>query len=106
MDTLLLPSSEGITKEILYNQNAIGYDGLGYVTPEVKVLAVARENGGPYILPSEETVDSNQYPIARDLYIYSDGDPSGAIKEYLDWLLTPEAQKIVTELGFVAIKDQ
>jgi phosphate transport system substrate-binding protein len=103
VDTLLLPSSEGITKELYYNHNGIGYDGLGYVTPEVKVLAVAREEQGPFVLPSAETVNSGNYPIARDLYMYTSGQPDGIIKEYMDWLFTSEAQDIVTELGFVSI---
>jgi phosphate transport system substrate-binding protein len=102
-DTLLLPSSEGITAEVSDNPNAIGYDGLGYVTPEVKVVAVARDVSGPYVLPSAETVNDGTYPIARDLYMYTAGEPSGAVKDYLDWIITSEAQKIVDELGFVPI---
>ena len=102
-ETLLLPSSEGITKEISYNQNAIGYDGLGYVTPEVKVLAVARDEHGPYVFPSAETVNQGEYAIARDLYVYTSTQPAGELKNYLDWLLTVEAQQIVTQLGFVPI---
>jgi phosphate transport system substrate-binding protein len=105
-DTLLLPSSEGITKELIYNEHAIGYDGLGYVTPEVKVLAVARDEQGPYVLPSAETVDQGLYPIARELYMYTSGSPTGAVKDYIDWLLTPDAQKIVTELGFIPIVEE
>jgi len=103
-DTLLLPSSEGIISEVSDNPNAIGYDGLGYVTPHVKVLAIAKERGGEYILPSAETVNSATYPIARDLYMYTDKDISQAIKDYLDWIVSPEAQTIVTELGFVPVK--
>jgi phosphate transport system substrate-binding protein len=102
-DTLLLPSSEGIGAEIRQNPNVIGYDGLGYVTSDMKVIAVGKETGGPFILPSAETVNSNTYPIARDLYMYTAGQPTGAIKNYLDWILSPEAQKIVTKLGFVPI---
>lgn len=102
-DTLLLPSSEGIIAELRDNPNAIGYDGLGYVTPEVKVIAVSKQDGGPYILPSAATVDDKTYPIARDLYMYTHGQPSGAIKDYLDWVVSPEAQQIVTDLGFVPI---
>jgi len=105
-DTLLLPSSEGITKEILYNQNAIGYDGLGYVTPEVKVIAVSKEDGGPYVFPSSETVNSGKYPISRDLYMYTSGQPQGIVKEYLDWIYSPAAQQIVTDLGFVPIENK
>ncbi len=101
--TLLLPSSEGITVEVSQNPNAIGYDGLGYVTEEVKVLTVAREAGGEYIFPSAQTVNDGQYPIARDLYMYTNGQPEGAVKAYLDWIVSPEAQEIVEELGFVPI---
>lgn len=103
-DTLLLPSSEGITAEVRDNPNAIGYDGLGYVTPEVKVVPVSKNQEGPFILPSAETVNSGEYPIARDLYMYTAGQPAGVIKTYLDWIVSPEAQKIVSDLGFVPIK--
>jgi phosphate transport system substrate-binding protein len=102
-DTLLLPSSEGITAETSDNPNAIGYDGLGYVTPNVKMIAVSEAENGPFILPSAETVNNSSYPIARDLYMYTNGEPAGIIKEYLDWILTPEAQQIVTQLCFVPI---
>jgi phosphate transport system substrate-binding protein len=102
-DTLLLPSSEGISAEIRQNPNAIGYDGLGYVTEDLKVIAVARQSDGPFVLPSPETVNSQQYPIARDLYMYTNGEPAGQVKAYLEWILSPEAQRIVTELGFVPI---
>jgi len=103
LDTLLLPSSEGITKEISYNLNAIGYDGLGYVTPEVKVLAVARDAQSAFVLPSAETVNEVRYPIARDLYMYTSGTLTLELEAYLQWLLTAEAQQIVTDLGFVPV---
>ncbi len=101
-DTLLLPSSEGITSEVRDNPNAIGYDGLGYVIPEVKVIAVAKI-AGDYVMPSAKTVNDGTYPIARDLYMYTNGEPKGEIKNYIDWIISPEAQKIVTNLGFVPI---
>lgn len=104
-ETLLMPSSEGISSEIRRNPNAIGYDGLGYVTPDQKVIAVARDEGGPYVLPSAETVHNGSYPIARELYMYTAGDPTGIVKEYLDWIRSPEAQEVVTELGFVPIRE-
>ncbi len=104
MDTLLLPSSEGISVEIRQNPNAIGYDGLGYVTEDLKVIAVAESGSDEYILPSAETVDQLLYPIARDLYMYTAGEPTGIVLEYLRWILGPEAQEIVTELGFVPVK--
>ncbi len=102
-DTLLLPSSQGITEEIKDNPHAIGYDGLGYVTDEVKVVGLAREKGEPFIMPSAETVNNGSYPIARDLYMYTSGQPSGILKTYLEWILSQEAQQIVKDLGFVPI---
>ena len=105
-DTLLLPSSEGIINEVRQNPNAIGYDGLGYVPPDLmnSVIAVARDASGPYVIPSIATVNDNSYPVARDLYMYTAGEPAGAIKDYINWILSPEAQAIVADLGFVPIK--
>jgi len=104
MDTLLLPSSEGIISEVRQNPNAIGYDGLGYVPKDLKVIAIAKEAGGAYVLPSIATVNDKSYAIARDLYMYTNGQPTGAVKDYLDWIVSPEAQAIVAELGFVPAK--
>jgi phosphate transport system substrate-binding protein len=103
-DTLLLPSSEGISAEVRQNPNAIGYDGLGYVTPDQKVVAVAATSDGPYVLPTAESVNSGAYPIARDLYMYTVGEPTGAVAAYLVWILGDEAQAIVKELGFVPLR--
>ena len=102
-DTLLMPSSEGISAEVRQNPNAIGYDGLGYVTPDLKTVAVAVKDGGPYVMPSIATVNDKTYPIARDLYMYTHGTPVGLVKEYLDWIMAAEAQKVVADLGFVPI---
>lgn len=104
MDTLLLPSSEGIIAEVRQNPNAIGYDGLGYVPKDLKMIAIAKEAGGAYVLPSIATVNDKTYPIARDLYMYTNGEPAGIVKQYLDWILSAEAQKIVADLGFVPVK--
>ncbi len=104
MDTLLLPSSEGIVDELRQNPNAIGYDGLGYVPKDLKKIAIAQKEGGAYVLPSVPTVNDKSYPIARDLYMYTNGQPTSIVKQYLDWILSAEAQKVVADLGFVPIK--
>jgi len=103
-DTLLMPSSEGISAEVRQNLNSIGYDGLGYVTPDQKTIAVAVNPDGPFVLPKIETVNSGDYPIARDLYMYTAGEPQGAIAEYLAWIRSPEGQAIVGDLGFVPLE--
>ena len=102
-NTLLLPSSEGVIAEVRDNPNAIGYDGLGYVTPEVKVLAIQPNPDAPAVLPSIDTVSQGTYPIARDLYVYTNGEPQGTIDDYINWILSEAGQAIVEELGFVSI---
>ncbi|MCC6148198.1 MAG: phosphate ABC transporter substrate-binding protein [Anaerolineaceae bacterium] len=102
-DTLLLPSSEGIITEVSSNPNAIGYDGLGYVTEHVKMLAIAGKENTDYTLPSEESVNAGAYPISRDLYMYTNGQPEGLVGEYLNWIHSAAAQEIARGLGFVPI---
>jgi phosphate transport system substrate-binding protein len=101
-ETLLMPSSQGISSEVLQNRNAIGYDGLGYVTPAQKVIAVARTSAGPWVLPSVKTVLDATYPVSRPLYMYTAGEPSGAVKRYLDWVMGA-GQELVTGIGFVPL---
>ncbi|RME49005.1 MAG: phosphate ABC transporter substrate-binding protein [Chloroflexi bacterium] len=103
-DTLLLLSSEVISREIEQNPNTIGYDGLGYVTPKQKTIAVAEAPGKPFVKPSIETVNQGLYPIARPLYMYTNGEPTGVIKAYLDWILSDEGQTLVREVGFVPLQ--
>jgi len=106
-DTLLLPSSEGIISEVRENPNAIGYDGLGYVTPDVKMVAISSlEKPDDYVLPSVSSVSDGTYLISRNLYMYTPDVPTGIVKDYIDWILGPDAQKIVSELGFVPILNQ
>lgn len=105
--TLLMPSSVGITSEVQRNPNAIGYDGLGYVDTDLeKLIAVARDATSPFVLPSVASGSDGTYPISRDLYMYSTGASDTAINNYLDWIRGPEGQAIVAQLGFVPIPEE
>ena len=105
--TLLMPSSVGITSEVRRNPNSIGYDGLGYVdTAHEKTIAVAKDADSPYVLPTVENGANGSYPISRALYMYTAGQPSGDIATYLDWIRGPEGQRIVAELGFVPLPEK
>lgn len=103
--TLMMPSSVGITSEVSRNVNAIGYDGLGYVTDSEKIVAVARDDASPYVLPSVETAADGSYALSRNLYMITAGQPMGAIAAYLDWIRGPAGQAIVADLGFVPISE-
>jgi len=102
--TLLMPSSVGITSEVRRNPNAIGYDGLGYVDAKhEKIISVASGSDSDYIVPSVESASAGVYPLARNLYMYTAGEPAGALADYLDWILGAEGQEIVAKLGFVPL---
>jgi phosphate transport system substrate-binding protein len=105
--TLLMPSSVGITSEVRRNPNAIGYDGLGYVDPiHEQVLAIAPDAGSPYIKPAVESAIEGTYPLSRDLFMYTAGEPENVIAEYLAWILSPAGQEIVENLGFVPVQQE
>jgi phosphate transport system substrate-binding protein len=84
---------------------AIGYSGMGYRTDEVKWLQVAAEEGGTPVEPNVDSAREGAYPIARPLQIYTLGEPSGPLKDYIDWILSDEGQKIVLDLGYVPIRE-
>lgn len=105
--TLLMPSSVGITSEVRRNPNAIGYDGLGYVdTSHEKTIAVAKDVDSPFVLPTVANGADGSYPISRGLYMYTAGQPTGAIADYMAWVMGPQGQRIVAELGFVPLPEK
>jgi len=96
-----LSGSKDVVSLVSRTPNAIGYSGMGYATPEVKMLKVSRKKGEPAVAPTIENAKKGDYPITRALYIYTLGEAKGHVKQYLDWILSPEGQKIVVELGYV-----
>jgi phosphate transport system substrate-binding protein len=104
---LLQPSSQAIADEVAQNLKAIGYYGMGYLSSKQKALAVATTAAGPYVVPTPANVVDGSYSISRPLLFYTRGEPTGAVKEYLDFVLSPEGQKIVEEQEFVPVpKDE
>ena len=101
---LLMPSSQAIAEEISQNPNAIGYYGMGYISPKQKVIAVAKDANSPYIAPAIESVQDNSYPISRPLLLYTKGQPQGIVKAFVDFALSAEGQEIVKKTDFVPLK--
>ena len=102
-DVLMLPSTESGVSETAGNPKAIFYPGLGYVTDEVKPLAIKKTADDSGVLPSVATALDGTYPIARPLLYYTDGEPSGVIKAFIDYCLSAEGQQKVTEMGYVPL---
>ncbi len=99
-----LHGSKDVVEVIGRTHCAIGYSGMGYATEHVKMLEIATAPDKPYYAPNLENVIAKTYPIARPLYMYSLGEPTGEAKAYLDWIFSAEGQIIVEELGFVPLE--
>ncbi|HEX9654975.1 MAG TPA: phosphate ABC transporter substrate-binding protein [bacterium] len=100
-----LHGSKDVVELIAKTPCAIGYSGMGYAIPEVKMLKVARTQADPYFAPSIETTLNSTYPIARPLYMYSLGTPNEVTKEYLVWIFSDVGQRIVQESGYVPLPE-
>jgi phosphate transport system substrate-binding protein len=101
---LMMPSSKTGVTEVAQNSNAIFYVGMGYVTNEVKVIKIKRTEADTAVAPSIQGVRDGSYPISRPLYLYTNGQPQGATKAFVDWVMGTKGQQIVTELEFVTLK--
>ena len=98
-DSQKLAGNEQIASEVAKNPNGVGYVGLAYTkAPGIKVVPI---DGGT---PSKESVLANKYPYARPTFFYTDGDPTGGAKDFVDFTVSEAGQKIVEQVGFVPIK--
>jgi len=98
-----MQGSKDVVELISKTPGAIGYSGMGYATPEVKQLRIAKKPGEPSYAPTVENTLDHTYPIARPLFMYTLGEPAGAVKMYLDWVRSKAGQNIVTESGYVPL---
>jgi phosphate transport system substrate-binding protein len=99
--TLLLTSSQTIVEEVAANEAAIGYLGMGYVSDRTKPLLVAK--GGDFYPPDVNNVIKKTYPLSRPLFFYTNGEPQGVIKLFIDFTLSPKGQQQFIETGFVPV---
>ena len=103
-EVLFLPSTEGGVTETANNPNAVFFPGLGYLTDDVKPLAIKKTADDPVVLPSVETALDGTYPIARPLLYYTNGEPTRLIKTFVDYCLSSEGQAKVIEVGYVPLQ--
>lgn len=103
-DALLMPSSQAIADEVKQNPSAIGYFGMGYIGKDQQAVSVAKDAQSEYVYPGIDAVISGKYPISRPLFIYTNGEPAGAVKQFLDYILSPAGQSLVSKMDFVPIQ--
>jgi phosphate transport system substrate-binding protein len=98
-DSQKLAGNEQIAQEVGKNPNGLGYIGLAYT--KASGIKVAPIDGAS---PSKASVLAKSYPYARPTFFYTNGEPTGVVKEFIDFTVGPEGQRIVEQVGFVPIK--
>ena len=101
--TATLPGTAAVVNAVAKDKNGIGYGGAAYAKG-IKFCKVSEKTGGEAFGPDLETVESGKYPLARDLYWYFRTKPAGDVKKLVDWVLSPEGQKVVSEVGYFPVK--
>jgi phosphate transport system substrate-binding protein len=98
-----LPGTAAVVNAVKKDVNGIGYGGAAY-SVGVKHAKVKKDAGSKSVLPTLENITNGTYPITRYLYMYLRNRPTGEIKKYIDWVLSPEGQMIVSEVGYFPYK--
>jgi len=102
-----LPGTSAVVQAVTADRGAIGYVGLGFAAEGgegIKSLRVKVGQDSPAIDPSEATVQAGTYAIARPLYYYTNGPAAGLVKDFIDFCLGQEGQRIVRETGYVPVR--
>jgi phosphate transport system substrate-binding protein len=102
-DALVQPATGAIVQEIAQNKGAIGYIGYAYIDTSVKALALDGGKGS-FVPATEEKILNGEYPLARQLYYYTNGEPQGLAKEFIDYVMSEEGQAIVSDVGYFPAK--
>lgn len=98
-----LPGTAAVVNAVKKDPNAIGYGGAAYAEG-IEICKVKKDANSPAYAASTETIAKNQYPITRYLFMYLRNKPTGEMKKYIDWILSPDGQKLVVEMGYFPVK--
>ncbi len=99
-----LNGSKDVVDFCAKTRSAIGYSGLAYASPEVRIVPVKKTDDAPPVMASNDTVLDGSYPIARPLLMYTNGEPVGRIKDYLDWIKGDDGQRVLLEHGYPPLR--
>ena len=98
-----LPGTAAVVNAVSKDKYGIGYGGSAYAHG-VKHCAVKKDDKSKSYLATPETIKNSQYPITRYLYMYVTNRPTGDVKKFIDWVLSPDGQKIVVEIGYFPVR--
>lgn len=103
LGSLDMDGSKEVVELVASTPTAIGYSGMGYATPTVKLLKVRKTADDPAYEPTVATTLAQTYPLARSLQVYTLGEPQGAAKAYIAWILSDAGQRVVEASGYVPL---
>lgn len=104
LGTLEMQGSKDVVELIGKTPCAIGYSSYAYVTPNVRAACISPEETDNCVIPSIAAVTDHSYPLARPLFMYTNGQPVGGIKDYLDWVLSDEGQCILLQKQYAPVR--
>jgi phosphate transport system substrate-binding protein len=98
-----LPGTAAVANAVGKDPNGIGYGGAAYAKG-VRDVAVAKDAKSPAVLPTAAAVDDGSYPLSRLLFFYTRQQPAGNTKKFVDWVLSPDGQKLAVEVGYFPLR--
>lgn len=101
---LSMPATGAIIQSVSQTPGAIGYVGMAYVTKDVKDLLVSYDGGKNFVEPTVANAKAGKYPIVRPLFYYYEAKSEAKVKNFINFILSAEGQKIVTEVGYISLK--
>lgn len=100
---LSMPATGAIIQSVSQTKGAIGYVGLAYLNKEVKPVHVSYDAGRSYVEPSSANAKNKTYPVVRPLFYYYETINASAVKPFIDYVLSPEGQQTVKEIGYIPV---
>lgn len=109
--TQVLQGTASLGEAVARDIKGIGYGGVGYFAQrnDVKILHIKKDDASPAVSPVEgnkvnyQAIWSREYPISRYLYCYTNGDPKGSIKDFMDFIVSPDGQKVVETMEYIPL---
>jgi phosphate transport system substrate-binding protein len=102
--TLDMHGSKDVVDLVEKTPCAIGYSGLAYATDHLKMVCIAKDGADACVNPSVATASDRSYPVARPLFMYTNGEPQGEIKNYMDWIKSDAGQCILLKKGYAPVR--
>ena len=98
-----LPGTASVVNAVAHDPNGIGYGGIAYAEG-IKPLKIKKDDNAPAVEGTLENAQSGKYGLARELYFYMFPNKNKAADEFVAWVLSPDGQKIVTDVGYYPLK--